>query len=188
MDRKKEKKINIKTKKEKKQPIEKTTSPVVWNPFEIFDNMDRFFMDDPWISPWWRQRPTFNPWSERWLQTDTKMSPLDLIDTGDAYKIFAEVPGVSKKDINIDIIGSIVAIEAKQGVDTFYKEVELPCDVDTDLGKTTYQNGVLDIELRKLKRGKTEKKKRNGKTHNRGMRGKNPFCTPPFALIPLPPM
>jgi len=167
MVKKKEKKINIKTKNEKKQPVEKKASPVVWNPFDLFDNMDRFFMDDPWMPGWWRRKSALTPWSERFLQTDAKISPLDLIDTGDTYKLFAEVPGVSKNDLDVSITENSISIcgETKTEVEeedkgylrhersysTICRNMTFPEEVNPNKAEAKLKDGVLEIQVSKKK-------------------------------------
>lgn len=42
----------------------------------------------------------------------------------------------------------IIKVDAEES--KYYNEVELPCNVDTDSAITSFQNGVLDVELKKV--------------------------------------
>lgn len=159
------KKVNIKTEKGTKTPVERTTTPTVWNPFEIFENMDRFFMEDPWAPMWWRHKRPLIPWSARWLEPDTKIAPLDLVDTGNKYKIIAEVPGVLKKNLDVNITENTISIcgetktETKEedegyvrrerSYSTLCRNMTFPEEVNPDKAEATLKDGILEIHVSK---------------------------------------
>ena len=166
MVKKKGKKVDVKAKKTKTTPTEKPTTPVVWTPWDIFENMDRFFWDDPW-TPGWRRRWQLAPWSERWPETDTKITPLDLVDTGKEYKIVAEVPGVSKKDLEVNITPNGISIcgetttETKEedkgyvrrerSYSTLCRNMAFPEEVNPDKADATLKDGILEVHIPKKK-------------------------------------
>ena len=76
---------------------------------------------------------------------------VDIIEGNKIVSITAEVPGVSKEDIELEIMEDTVVIKVDKEGKKYYKKVELPCDVDADSAKASYRNGVLDIELKKVK-------------------------------------
>ena len=71
---------------------------------------------------------------------------------------YPEVPGVEKKDIDLEVTENTLTIKVDKDKRKYYKEVELPCEVDADSAKASYQNGILDIELKKSKPRKKGKK------------------------------
>jgi HSP20 family protein len=84
---------------------------------------------------------------------------VDVIESDDKISVTAEVPGVKKEDIDLEIVDKNKLIIRVDNPDRkYYKEVELPAEVDEKSAKATYQNGVLDIELKKLKPKKKGKK------------------------------
>lgn len=83
---------------------------------------------------------------------------VDVIEGDKIVTITAEVPGVSKEDINLEITDDTVIIKVDKEERKYYKEVALPCEVDADSAKASYQNGVLDIELKKVKPKRKGKK------------------------------
>ncbi|MCD6171230.1 MAG: Hsp20/alpha crystallin family protein [Thermoplasmata archaeon] len=101
-----------------------------------------------------------NVTKERMLAEEPVREPLvDVIESNDKISVTAEVPGVEKKDINLEIIDNnklIIKVETAER--KYYKEVELPAEVDEKSAKATYQNGVLDVELKKLRPKKKGKK------------------------------
>ena len=76
---------------------------------------------------------------------------VDVIERDKTVSITAEVPGVSKEDIDLEITEDTITIKVDQEEKKYYKEVDLPCNVDADSAKASYRNGVLDIELKKVK-------------------------------------
>ena len=167
MVKKKEKKINIKTKKDKKSKPEKTTTPTVWNPWDIMETMDRFFWDDPWTPFWRKQRWGGIIPRETWLDTDTKITAIDMVDTGKKYKITAEMPGVNKKDIEVNITPNNISIcgetktESKEkdegwvrherSYSTICRTMPFPEEVDPNKADASLKDGILEITVSKKK-------------------------------------
>ena len=164
MPKKKEKKINIKTKKEKKATPDKTATPAVWNPWDIMESMDRLFWEDPW-TPFWRRRwGSLIPY-EKWFDTDKKITAIDMVDTGKEYKITAEMPGVNKKDIEINITPNNISIcgetktETKEkdegwvrrerSYSTICRTMMFPEEVNPDKADATLKDGILEISVTK---------------------------------------
>ena len=164
MVKKKEKNVKIST-KSNKTPLKRTTAIDVWNPFEILDNFDRFFMEDPWTPSWWRQRRPLTPWLGQWLEQDTKISPLDLVDTGDKYKIIAEVPGVLKNDLEVNITENSINICGETKTDTkeedegyvrhersystICRNMRFPEEVNPNNAEATLKDGILEVQVSK---------------------------------------
>ena len=86
---------------------------------------------------------------------------VDVIETEDSYLLFAELPGVRKEDIQLNIrdrrlelagrrqtLGenhNFVRMERSYG--TFYRVVPLPEGVMTDSAKATFKDGVLEVVM-----------------------------------------
>jgi HSP20 family protein len=164
MIKKKEKNIKIKTTKDKKPATEKTTTPTVWNPFDMFENMDRYFWDDPWTPSFWRSWwPTtrFNRTPER----DWKTTPLDLVDTGSEYKVIAEMPGIQKKNLEVNVTPNTISICGETSTETEEEEtgyirhersysticrnMAFPEEVNPDKAEATLKDGILEVRVAK---------------------------------------
>ena len=74
---------------------------------------------------------------------------VDVTETEDEIIVTAETPGVRKEEIKIEVRDSELEIRAG---DKFYKKIDLPAAVNPDESKATYNNGVLEIKLKKVKR------------------------------------
>jgi len=86
------------------------------------------------------------------VETMGSREPLvDVQETDNEVQITAEVPGVKKEDIDLEVTGNTLIIKVEGKDRKYYKEVELPAEVDPDSAKASYNNGVLDIQLKKVK-------------------------------------
>lgn len=91
---------------------------------------------------------------------------VDVKENDKAYTVHAEVPGVTKDDIQVDLNGDQVSIRAevkrekekKEGEKVLHSEryygmvsrsFTLPTDVDAQGAKANYKDGVLELTLPK---------------------------------------
>jgi HSP20 family protein len=98
---------------------------------------------------------------------------VDVSEDDKAYTVHAEIPGVKKEDINVNIDGNQVAIsaevknekEVKEGEkvlrnERYYGSVSrtftLADDVDETTAQAKYNNGVLELWLPKQTTSKTK--------------------------------
>lgn len=115
----------------------------VFDPFREFDEMERRFFGN-----------------ERSLQSFRA----DVTDTGDAYKLEAELPGFKKEDISIDIENDCMTISAERKYDNkedkpnyvkrerYYGSYSRSFDmsgIDTEKIEAAYTDGVLTLTLPK---------------------------------------
>ena len=98
-------------------------------------------------------------------ETELRMK-LDVKEGDKAYTVHADVPGVKKEDIQVDINGDQVSIRAevkrekeqKEGEKVLHSEryygmvsrsFSLPTDVDAQGAAANYKDGVLELTLPK---------------------------------------
>jgi HSP20 family protein len=90
---------------------------------------------------------------------------VDLYEKDDHFMIKAELPGVDKKDIKIDLQDRLLTLSGERAYDNEVKEENyyrrersygkfqraftLPADVDSDKIKAEFKDGVLQIEVPK---------------------------------------
>ncbi len=128
--------------------------------FDPFTNMEDWFKG-------FGLRPLFN-------EMDTaSLIKIDLAENDKTYTIHAEVPGVNKEDIKVQVDGNRVSISAetkkekeeKEGEriicrecyqGSSYRSFTLDRDVDETKAEAKYENGVLELILPK-KNGKTSR-------------------------------
>ncbi|UTH74876.1 Hsp20/alpha crystallin family protein [Chromobacterium sp. IIBBL 290-4] len=95
---------------------------------------------------------------------------MDVKETGEAYLVEAELPGVGKENIHVEIDGPLVTIKAEvKQVDESNKDeqklrseryyglvsrsFQLPQDIDRETSSAKYENGVLSLTLPKRRGG-----------------------------------
>lgn len=78
----------------------------------------------------------------------------DVIESEECVSITVEIPGVEKEDVNLEVQNNNLVISVDTETHRYFKEVALPSAVDPESAKATYNNGVLDIVLKKLKHEK----------------------------------
>jgi HSP20 family protein len=91
---------------------------------------------------------------------------VDLLETPDAYILRAELPGVGRENINIEVYGNRLRIYGERALETepaiaeyhsiervhgvFERTLTLPGEVDVDVAEASYEDGVLVVKLPKL--------------------------------------
>src|SRR5438132_9180995 len=121
-----------------------------------FDNVRRTFEDRFWGGP-----------LARWTGSDAPVrEPLvDLIDRGSEYVVRAEVPGVSKVDVDLTMTqdGIEIRVQTKRSreedeKDYYYSErtyqalrrvLGFPEEVKADLASATLKDGLLEVRVPK---------------------------------------
>jgi HSP20 family protein len=92
--------------------------------------------------------------SHRGIEPSSGREPLiDVMDDKDKYRIFAELPGVEKDSIKLDVAEDSLEISTKDDK-KYYKMVPLEAAVDPESTKASYKNGVLTVELNKTSKRK----------------------------------
>ena len=114
----------------------------VYDPFRAFDELERSFFND-------RQTLSFRT---------------DVTDTGDAYKLEAELPGFKKEDISIDVENDCltISVERKEENDdnrpnyikrervygSFSRSFDVS-GIEVDKIEASYQDGILTLTMPK---------------------------------------
>jgi HSP20 family protein len=73
-------------------------------------------------------------------------------------KITAEMPGVNKEDIKLNVTDQYVTIHAEKGDKKYHADIPVSVELDESSAKASYSNGILELKIR-LK----ESSKRKGK-------------------------
>lgn len=126
-----------------------------YNPFdELFNEFSKGF----WVKPL-----AFPAGTEVSIKVDVK-------EDDKSYTVRADVPGVKKEDIQVDVEGSLISLRAeakqekeeKKGEKVVYSErsygmasrsFSLPTEVDEKGAKAEYKDGVLTLTLPKKANG-----------------------------------
>jgi HSP20 family protein len=109
---------------------------------------------------------TFGDFSPVLTEAISWVPAVDIEERDDAYIIEAEVPGVKREDVNIDLVGNELAItgeikeKEREGllrrrtrrVGRFEFRVRLPDQVEPDRVEATLEDGVLSVRVPKSER------------------------------------
>lgn len=74
---------------------------------------------------------------------------VDLFDEHDCVLVVAEMPGISEKDVKLDLHDDIVTIAAEHGDMKYRREVLLPATFTADRMSSKCHNGVLEVRFAK---------------------------------------
>jgi len=81
----------------------------------------------------------------------------DVFDEKENIRVYMEMPGADKDDIQLNVTARAVEVKAKN----FAKTVELPTEnVDFEKAAASYKNGVLEVTIPKLTKAVEDEKKR----------------------------
>jgi len=98
---------------------------------------------------------------------------VDILDQGDYFELCAELPGMEKKDIDVEINENLIVIKGEKKMNQeineekyfhremtygkILREITLPEKINQEKVKATYENGLLKITLPKADRVKASK-------------------------------
>jgi len=98
-------------------------------------------------------KPTMTP-----KGTEEKREPLvDVIEEKTKIKIIAELPGVSKGDIQLNATKDNLEVKVETPDRKYYKSLELPVKIRPETASASYKNGVLEISIDRAEPQKEEK-------------------------------
>jgi HSP20 family protein len=84
-----------------------------------------------------------------------------ITSTGKEVKVILELPGIKKQNINISVYDYALEITATDlEIRRYHRVIQLPPDADTDTGKSTYENGILEITFQKKKEEQDDDRKK----------------------------
>lgn len=74
---------------------------------------------------------------------------IDVIKGEEDVSVIIEMPGVEKEDIDIITSENYVEVKAERGDRRYSERIKLDCGVVPETAKARYNNGVLEIVLRR---------------------------------------
>lgn len=99
--------------------------------------------------------------------TATRHFPIDLYEDKDSTYVRAELPGVSREDINVEMVDGYLTISASRKTTageadgessfSFSRSVAINEAVQSDKVSAAYENGVLTVTLPKQEEAKAKK-------------------------------
>lgn len=83
-------------------------------------------------------------------KVDEEREPItDVFDEKEEIKVYAEMPGVNKEDIKLDLKEDILDISARSGDRKYHKEILFPVKLKAENLTSSYTNGMLEIIIKK---------------------------------------
>lgn len=76
-----------------------------------------------------------------------------LVDTSyeekdNSLTITAEMPGITKQDIKLEVADGLITIHAEKGDKKYHTEIPVQDELDQDSAKATYTNGILELKIK----------------------------------------
>ena len=152
---------------ERKQELQEARPVRMLSPFEEMERMFENVFPRGWMRPFAWDRPQ---WHELFEPMEVAFPKVDLIDRDDEILVRAEIPGVTKEDLEVSVTDDSVTIKAtrrheeKAEKGEFYRReishgalartLMLPATVDGTKAKARFQDGVLELTLTKLAKAK----------------------------------
>jgi HSP20 family protein len=139
--------------------LAKTEPTTALSPFEEFERRFEDFFRRPFSlmeAPWWT----------RWPGLAGEVSTaMDIYEAGGDIVVKAEMPGMKKEEIHIDIHEKSVTISGEKKKEekaerkdyvhlertygSFTRSFALPAEVQTDKARATFKDGVLELRMPK---------------------------------------
>ena len=106
------------------------------------------------------------PWSMRWPALTGEVSPaMDIYEEGGDVVVKAEIPGMKKEEIHIDINEKAVTVSGEKKKEekverkdyvhlertygSFARTFALPAEVQTEKARATFKDGILELRVPK---------------------------------------
>lgn len=122
-----------------------------------------------------RHFDSYFPDANYWEDTEKLSMPIEVTDKSKEYDIRAELPGIKKEDLDIDIEENYLKINAKKYDETkeddknykhseftygeFSRIIQLQEEIDIDKTEAKLEHGVLKIIAPKINKEKEQTKK-----------------------------
>jgi HSP20 family protein len=121
------------------------------------EDVERMFEDfgRMWPTPFWRRVPRTK--ATAWIPA------VEILEQNGDFVVRAELPGLTKKDVKVEITDEVLTIEGERKLEkeekgegfyrsersygTFYRAIPLPEGIEPDKAKATFTDGVLEIRL-----------------------------------------
>jgi len=143
-------------------------------PVTPFRDIERWF-EDMWKRPFSLLSPSL--YSDVDLRSELYgiMPTVDIFEEGNELVFKADLPGMKKEDIKIDLTENMLTISGEKvktekiekgeyyaherTYGSFYRRFELPTDVNIEKVTAHYDNGILELRIPMLKEAEKKHKK-----------------------------
>ena len=151
--------------------VRKAAPSTAMSPFvEMEQWFESVFPRRGWMRPMW-ERPRFG---ELMAAMEVRFPKMDVLDKEEEIIVRAEVPGMSKDDLDITLMGDCLTIKGQTkhekkedekgryfrreiSSESFERTLTLPAAVDAGKVKSRFTDGVLELTMPKLEKVKQHK-------------------------------
>jgi len=123
------------------------------------------------------KRPFFSLWSPRFGagEIEELYLPVDIFEDGESVVVKAEIPGIKKENIDVQLTPDSITISGKKSSEerteqkdyfrlersygSFTRTFELPAEILTDKARAVFKDGVLEVRIPKNPSAKPHVKK-----------------------------
>jgi HSP20 family protein len=139
----------------------------------LFDEMDRSFenlMRRGLLQPF---REIWPDWAPFQPDLDIRVPRVDMIDRDAELLVRAELPGIDKEHVHIEVAGDLLTIRGERAHEerheednvyrseilrgAFSRTLRLPGGLDTDAAEASFDKGVLEVHLPKREESKRQR-------------------------------
>jgi len=160
------------SKKEEKETSGKELQPSpprqqLMSPFDEFEQWFEDFLPRGWMQPFFRRG-----WPEIEPVFGGRMPKVDVIDRDAEIVVKAELPGITKEDLDVSISDNVLTIRAsaqrekteekghyyrrEMSRGEFQRSLRLPANVEGDKTKASFKDGILELVVPKTASSKRQ--------------------------------
>jgi HSP20 family protein len=156
-----------------KEKEKETREVTPWRPFSELSRIEREaerMFGDYFRRPFWGVS-----WPERFREIGFREPAIEVYEEKDDVVVKAEIPGMKKEDLDINISDSHLTIKgekkqeeeikkkgyyySERSYGSFMRTIELPNEVKTDKAYANFKDGVLEVRLPKTEEAKKKEVK-----------------------------
>lgn len=156
-----------------KEKEKETREVTPWRPFSDLTRMER--EAERMFGDFFRRPILGLTWPEPFRDIGIREPAIEVYEEKDDVVIKAEVPGMKKEDLDINISGSLLTIKgekkqeeevkkkgyyySERSYGSFLRTVDLPKEVQVDKARAAFKDGVLEVRLPKTEEAKRKEVK-----------------------------
>jgi HSP20 family protein len=156
-----------------KEKEKETREVTPWKPFSELSRIEREaerMFGDFFRRPLWGLS-----WPERFREIGFREPAIEVYEEKDDVVIKAEIPGMKKDDLDINISGTLLTIKgekkqeeevkkkgyyySERSYGSFMRTIDLPKEVQVDKAYANFKDGILEVRLPKTEEAKRKEVK-----------------------------
>lgn len=156
-----------------KEKEKETREVSPWRPFSELSRVER--EAERLFGDFFRRPLLGLSWPERFREIGFREPAIEVYEEKDDVVVKAEIPGMKKEDLDINISGSLLTLKgekkqeeevkkkgyyySERSYGSFVRTVDLPKEVQVDKAYANFKDGVLEVRLPKTEEAKRKEVK-----------------------------